>query len=153
MGEPMRVVIGSDHAGVELKEAVVRYLRGRGAEVEDVGTHGNDSVDYPDFASTVATRVGSGQADYGVLVCGTGLGMAIVANKYRGVRAVPCTSEFAARASRQHNDANVLCLGERLVGVGLGLAIAEAFFDTAFEGGRHERRVQKISDVESANMR
>jgi len=149
----VRVVIGSDHAGFELKEAVRAFLRERGAEVEDVGTHGNASVDYPDFASTVARKVGSGEADFGVLVCGTGLGMAIVANKYRGVRAVPCTTEFAARAARAHNDANVLCLGERLVGVGLGLAIAQAFFDTAFEGGRHERRVQKIADVEDENMR
>jgi len=149
----VRVVIGSDHAGFELKEAVTAFLRERGVEVEDVGTHGNASVDYPDFASTVARKVGSGEADFGVLVCGTGLGMAIVANKYRGVRAVPCTTEFAARAARAHNDANVLCLGERLVGVGLGLAIAQAFFDTAFEGGRHERRVQKIADVEDENMR
>lgn len=149
----MRVVIGSDHAGFELKEAVTAFLRERGVEVEDVGTHGKASVDYPDFASTVARKVGSGEADFGVLVCGTGLGMAIVANKYRGVRAVPCTTEFAARAARAHNDANVLCLGERLVGVGLGLAIAQAFFDTAFEGGRHERRVQKIADVEDENMR
>lgn len=149
----MRVVIGSDHAGFELKEAVTAFLRERGVEVEDVGTHGNASVDYPDFASTVARKVGSGEADFGVLVCGTGLGMAIVANKYRGVRAVPCTTEFAARAARAHNDANLLCLGERLVGVGLGLAIAQAFFDTAFEGGRHERRVQKIADVEDENMR
>lgn len=149
----MKVVIGADHAGVELKDAVVAYLKGKGVDVEDVGTHGNDSVDYPDFASTVASKVGRGEANFGVLVCGTGLGMAIVANKYRGVRAVPCTSEFAARASRQHNDANVLCLGERLVGTGLGLAIAEAFFETSFEGGRHERRTQKIADVESENMR
>lgn len=149
----MRVVIGADHAGVELKNAVVAYLRGQGAEVEDVGTHGNDSVDYPDFAGSVAAKVGGGEARFGVLVCGTGLGMAIVANKYRGVRAVPCTSEFAARAARQHNDANVLCLGERLVGGGLGVAIAEAFFETSFEGGRHERRTQKIADVESENMR
>lgn len=149
----MKVVIGADHAGVELKDAVVAYLKGKGVDVEDVGTHGNDSVDYPDFASTVASKVGRGEASFGVLVCGTGLGMAIVANKYRGVRAVPCTSEFAARASRQHNDANVLCLGERLVGTGLGLAIAEAFFETSFEGGRHERRTQKIADVESENMR
>lgn len=149
----MKVVIGADHAGIELKNAVVEFLRGRDVEVEDVGTHGNDSVDYPDFASTVSAKVGAGAADFGVLVCGTGLGMAIVANKYRGVRAVPCTSEFAARAARAHNDANVLCLGERLVGTGLGVAIAEAFFGTSFEGGRHERRTQKIADVESENMR
>lgn len=147
----VRVVIGSDHAGLELKRAVVQLLEERGAQVEDVGTHGNDSVDYPDFASVVARQVGSKEATFGVLVCGTGLGMAIVANKYQGVRAVPCGTEFEARAARSHNDANVLCLGERVVGLGLGVAIAEAFFDTPFEGGRHERRVQKIADAEAEN--
>lgn len=149
----MKVAIGSDHAGLELKAAIVELLRQRGVEVEDVGTQGNDSVDYPDFASQVARKVGAGEARFGVLVCGTGLGMAIVANKYRGVRATPCTHEFEARAARSHNDANVLCLGERVVGTGLGLAIAEAFFDTPFEGGRHQRRVQKIADAEVENAR
>jgi len=148
-----KVAVGCDHAGVALKIEVVKVLSARGYEVEDVGTYGNDSVDYPDFASQVARRVGTGEASFGVLVCGTGIGMSIVANKYRGVRAAVCTTEFEARATRSHNDANVLCLGERVVGVGLGRAIAEAFFDTPFEGGRHQRRVQKIADAEAENAR
>lgn len=143
-----KVAVGSDHAGVELKKAVIALLEERGYEVADFGTNSNDSVDYPDFASQVARQVGSGEARFGVLVCGTGLGMAIVANKFRGVRASPCTSEFEARATRAHNDANVLCLGERVVGLGLGTAIAAAFFDTEFEGGRHERRIEKIAAAE-----
>lgn len=148
-----KVAVGCDHAGVALKNEVAKILSARGYEVEDVGTFGNDSVDYPDFASQVSRKVGSGEATFGVLVCGTGLGMSIVANKYRGVRAAVCTTEFEARATRSHNDANVLCLGERVVGVGLGVAIAEAFFDTRFEGGRHLRRVQKIADAEAENAR
>ena len=148
-----KVAIACDHAGTELKKAIGALLEKRGFEVQDFGTHGNDSVDYPDFASEVSRRVGSGEAAFGVLVCGTGIGMSIVANKYRGVRAALCHNEFEARATRQHNDANVLCLGERSVGLGLGLAIAEAFFDTAFEGGRHMRRVQKIADAEAENVR
>lgn len=149
----MKVAVGSDHAGNELKKVVIALLEGRGFQVEDVGTYSNDSVDYPDFASQVARKVGGGEARFGVLVCGTGIGMSIVANKYRGVRAAVCTSEFEARATRAHNDANVLCLGERVVGIGLGGAIAEAFVDTAFEGGRHERRIQKITDAEAENAR
>lgn len=148
-----KVAVGCDHAGLELKNQVAKVLGVRGFDVVDVGTFGNDSVDYPDFASQVSRMVGSKEAAFGVLVCGTGLGMSIVANKYRGVRAAVCTTEFEARATRAHNDANVLCLGERVVGVGLGVAIAEAFFDTAFEGGRHERRVQKIADAEAENAR
>lgn len=148
-----KVALGCDHAGVALKEAIGAMLREQGFEIEDFGTHGNDSVDYPDFASEVARRVGGGDAAFGVLVCGTGIGMSIVANKYRGVRAALCHNEFEARATRQHNDANVLCLGERVVGQGLGLAIAEAFFATPFEGGRHLRRVQKIADAEAENAR
>ena len=148
-----RVAVGCDHAGLELKKAIGALLEQRGFAVEDFGTHGNDSVDYPDFASEVSRRVGSGAAAFGVLVCGTGIGMSIVSNKYRGVRAALCHNEFEARATRQHNDANVLCLGERVVGLGLGLAIAEAFFDTRFEGGRHQRRLDKIADAEKENAR
>lgn len=149
----MKIAIGSDHAGNELKRVVSALLEGRGFQVEDVGTFSNDSVDYPDFASQVARKVGGGEARFGVLVCGTGIGMSIVANKYRGVRAAVCTSEFEARATRAHNDANVLCLGERVVGIGLGGAIAEAFVGTDFEGGRHQRRLQKIADAEAENAR
>ena len=147
----MKVAIGCDHAGLELKCRVIEALSKKGVEFEDVGTFTNDSVDYPDFASEVARRVRDGRVRFGVLVCGTGIGMSIVANKYRGVRAALCTTEFEARSARGHNDANVLGLGERVVGVGLGVAIAESFVDTPFDAGRHARRVQKIADAEAEN--
>jgi ribose 5-phosphate isomerase B len=147
----MKIAIASDHAGLSLKIELVEVLQARGDRVEDLGTHSGDSVDYPDFASQVARAVGKGEVERGVLVCGTGIGMSIVANKHRGVRAAVCTSDFEARMARAHNDANVLCVGQRVVGPGLARSILEAFLNTAFEGGRHERRVQKIRDVEVEN--
>lgn len=144
----MKLVIGSDHAGLELKRELLQVLAPRGVEVQDLGTYEGDSVDYPDFAVKVARLVGSGEYPLGVLVCGTGIGMSIVANKRRGVRAAVCTSEFEARMARAHNDANVLCLGQRVVGPGLARNILEAFLDQKFEGGRHVRRVQKIQEAE-----
>src|SRR5947209_1623744 len=116
----MKVLIASDHAGLTLKRELVEALVTRGAEVEDLGTHSPASVDYPDFASSVAKAVSGKKAPFGVLVCGTGIGMSIVANKYRGVRAALCHTEFEARATRAHNDANILCLGERVIGAGVG---------------------------------
>jgi ribose 5-phosphate isomerase B len=145
----MKIAIASDHAGLALKREVADGLVGLGHSLEDFGTHDQNSVDYPDFASQVARAVRDRRVDFGVLVCGTGIGMSIVANKYRGVRAAVCTSEFEARMARAHNDANVLCMGERVVGPGLGRAIAEAFVSTAFEAGRHEKRVRKIADAEN----
>ena len=146
--ERMKIAIGADHAGLPLKRELVEALQSLGHEVKDFGTHSGDSVDYPDFASEVARAVGKPEVDRGVLVCGTGIGMSIVANKYPGVRAAVCTTEFEARMARAHNDANVLCLGQRVVGGGLARAILEMFLGTGFEGGRHEKRVQKIRDVE-----
>ncbi|WP_338865267.1 ribose 5-phosphate isomerase B [Myxococcus stipitatus] len=145
----MKVILASDHAGLELRQELVAVLRERNVAHEDVGPFAKDSVDYPDFAARVTRAVTSGEATLGVLVCGTGIGMSIVANKYQGIRAALCTTEFEARMSRAHNDANVLCLGQRVVGAGVGRAILEAFLDTAFSGGRHERRVQMIREVES----
>jgi ribose 5-phosphate isomerase B len=145
----MKLVIASDHAGLQLKTELVGALGKRGVEVVDLGTHSGDSVDYPDFASKVARAVGKGEFDRGVLICGTGIGMSIVANKHRGVRAALCTTEFEARMARAHNDANVLCLGQRVVGAGLAQGILDAFLEQPFEGGRHERRVQKIRDAEA----
>ncbi|AGC46506.1 MULTISPECIES: ribose 5-phosphate isomerase B [Myxococcus] len=145
----MKVILASDHAGLELRQELVAVLRERNVAHEDVGPFAKDSVDYPDFAARVTRAVVSGEATLGVLVCGTGIGMSIVANKYQGIRAALCTTEFEARMSRAHNDANVLCLGQRVVGAGVGRAILEAFLDTAFSGGRHERRVQMIREVES----
>ena len=145
----MKIAIGSDHAGLSLKNELVEAIKARGHEIRDVGTFSGESVDYPDFASQVARSVGKGEVERGVLVCGTGIGMSIVANKHRGVRAALCTSEFEARMARAHNDANVLCVGQRVVGPGLARAILETFLDSPFEGGRHEKRVQKIRDADA----
>ncbi|HYR56499.1 MAG TPA: ribose 5-phosphate isomerase B [Myxococcaceae bacterium] len=149
----MKLAIGSDHAGLVLKREVRRALDECQLAVEDFGTHSEDSVDYPDFAARVAQAVSRGDCALGVLVCGTGIGMSIAANKVRGVRAAVCTTEFEARMARAHNDANVLCLGSRVVGAGLATQIVEAFLDQRFEGGRHERRVQKIRDAEIKDER
>ena len=139
------IALGSDHAGLPLKKIIRGYLDERGVEVEDVGTHDSESCDYPDFAFVVAEAVSSGRADSGVLVCGTGTGMAIAANKVSGARAAMCSSEIQARLAREHNDANILALGARLQGDDLALAILQAFMDGDFAGGRHARRVQKIN--------
>ena len=143
-----RIIAGSDHAGLRLRAEALEVAKGLGFEVEDVGPFSGESVDYPDFARQVGETVAAGRASFGVLVCGTGIGMSIAANKVKGVRAALCTTELEARMARAHNDANVLCVGERIVGPGLGAAIVKAFLETAFEGGRHERRVKKIADLE-----
>ncbi len=143
-----RVVFGSDHAGLALRAEAVRVAREAGFEVDDLGPAAGESVDYPDFAERVATAVAGGKARLGVLVCGTGIGMSIAANKVKGVRAAHCTTEYEARMARAHNDANVLCIGERVVGLGLGGAIVAAFLSQAFEGGRHQRRVDKITALD-----
>jgi len=149
----MKLVIASDHAGLSLKLELLKTLAERGVEVTDWGTYNGDSVDYPDFASRVGKAVGKGEFPFGILICGTGIGMSIVANKHRGVRAALCHTEFEARMARMHNDANVLCIGERVTGPGLARELMLAFLDTAFEGGRHNRRVQKITDAENENGR
>ncbi|MEQ1566857.1 MAG: ribose 5-phosphate isomerase B [Myxococcota bacterium] len=140
----MRIVVGSDHAGLELKAAVTEHLRARGHEVEDLGTHERASCDYPDYAQKVARAVVEGEAERGVLVCGTGQGMAIAANKVAGCRAACVGDTFSARMVAAHNDARVLCLGQRVTGGGLALDIVDAWLGTAFEGGRHAARVHKI---------
>ncbi|QAT84107.1 ribose 5-phosphate isomerase B [Corallococcus coralloides] len=145
----MKVILASDHAGIELRQELVALLKERGTDFQDLGPQTRESVDYPDFASRVAQAVVSEPGTLGVLVCGTGIGMSIVANKHRGIRAALCTTEFEARMTRAHNDANVLCLGQRVVGAGVARGILEDFLSTAFEGGRHEKRVQKIRDVEA----
>ena len=143
-----RIVLGSDHAGLALRAEAVRVAREAGFDVEDLGPFAAESVDYPDYAARVAAAVTSGSARLGILVCGTGIGMSIAANKVKGVRAAHCATEFEARMARAHNDANVLCLGERVVGLGLGGAVVAAFLAQAFEGGRHQRRVDKISALD-----
>ena len=144
----MKIAIGADHAGFEAKERLAERLREWGHTVLDAGTDGLDSVDYPDFAEEVGGRVGSGQADYGLLVCGSGIGMSIAANKVAGVRAALCTCETLARLSRQHNDSNVLCVGARITGPGVLEEMVRVFLETPFEGGRHQRRVDKMNDLD-----
>jgi ribose 5-phosphate isomerase B len=143
-----RIVFGSDHAGLALRAEAIRVARDAGFEVEDLGPFSAESVDYPDLAARVGAAVVSGSARLGVLVCGTGIGMSIAANKLKGIRAAHCTTEFEARMARAHNDANVLCVGERVVGLGLGGAVVAAFLAQPFEGGRHQRRVDKISALD-----
>ena len=145
----IRVVVGSDHAGLRLKRDLMEHLAKRGIEAEDVGTHSLDSCDYPDYAAKVAGEVSQGKAAWGLLVCGTGVGMAMAANRFPGVRAAVVSESFSARATRQHNDANVLCLGERVVGAGLAREILDAWCDTKFEGGRHQARIDKIHTLQT----
>lgn len=147
----MRIAVGSDHAGLALKRQIVERLRARGLHVEDVGTHDASSCDYPDYAYAVAKKVSAGDAEFGVLVCGTGQGMAMAANRVPRVRAAVCSDTFSAHATRNHNDANVLCLGERVVGAGLAFDIVDSFLGAAFEGGRHANRVAKITALERRN--
>ena len=145
---PDIIAFGSDHAGLALRAEAVKVATAAGFQVEDLGPFSGESVDYPDFASRVGQAVAEGRARLGVLVCGTGIGMSIAANKVKGVRAAHCNTEFEARMARAHNDANILCLGERVVGLGLGGAIVAVFLAQAFEGGRHQRRVDKISTLD-----
>jgi len=148
----MRIALGSDHAGFELKDRLRAMLASGGHEVRDVGTSGAESTDYPRYAARVATLVAAGEAERGVLVCGSGVGVSIVANKVSGVRAVNAHDPEEAATSRRHNDANVLALGARRIGPELAGRIAAAFLETGFEGGRHARRVRQIADVERGEV-
>ena len=145
----MRVALGADHAGVALKAHVRQLLDERRFVCEDLGPDTDESVDYPDYAVRVARLVAGGSCERGILICGSGIGMAIVANKVRGIRAAPVTTPDAARLARRHNDANVLALGARTLAVDAALRIVDAFLATPFEGGRHQRRVDKIAAVET----
>lgn len=147
----MKIAAGADHAGYEAKEHLKRWLAERGHDVDDLGTHGTVSVDYPDFAGRVGRAVASGEAQLGLLVCGSGIGMSIAANKVPGIRAAHCTDPYQARVARQHNDANVLCLGSRVSGLGVMEDTLESFLAHAFEGGRHAARVEKIQRLESTD--
>ena len=144
----MQLVIGCDHAGLELKQQLLTHLADSGHSVEDLGTYDGASIDYPDYAERVARAVAAGDAELGLLVCGSGQGMCMAANKIHGVRAAVCSDTFSAHAVREHNDANVLCLGQRVVGVGLAQEIVDTFLKAEFEGGRHSRRVGKIMALE-----
>lgn len=147
----MRIAVGSDHRGVELRAKLIEYLEQLGQEVVDAGTHGTESVDYPDIAAAVARKVANREVDRGILVCGTGVGMCITANKIPGVRAAPCHDDVTAELSRRHNDLNVLCLSGDLIGEKLADRLVEIWLKTPFEGGRHARRNQKIAALEGRN--
>ena len=138
------VFLGSDHAGLELKTVVAAHLAAAGHTVVDLGPSEAKSVDYPDFAKAVCAKVLETTGSCGILICGTGIGMSMAANRIPGIRAALCVNEYLARMTRLHNDANVLCLGERVIGQGLAASIVDVFLDTAFEGGRHQRRVDMI---------
>ena len=149
----MRVAVGCDHAGFSLKKVVVGYLQEAGHEVLDEGTFGEESCDYPEFGERVALRVVSGEAERGIAICATGVGMAMVANKLPGVRAALCNDTYTARYSRLHNDANVLTLGARVIGPGVAEEILRVWMETPFEGGRHSRRLGKLSEIEERHGR
>lgn len=151
-GEVMRVIIGADHAGYRAKEALKAELKNLGVDYEDVGADSEESSDYPDFAKRVADAVSGGQYERGLLVCGTGIGMAMAANKVRGIRAAVCHDVETARLSREHNDANVLTLGARVLSVEEMKEIVRTFLQTDFIGGRHERRVNKIRQIEEGSL-
>ncbi|MGD9578769.1 MAG: ribose 5-phosphate isomerase B [Syntrophorhabdus sp.] len=149
----MKVVIGSDHAGYELKEQIKTVLKEKGCDVIDVGTESPASVDYPDFGIKAAMLVGRGEVDRGVLVCGTGIGMSVIANKVKGVRAALISDLYTAIQSRKHLDANILVLGGRVIGRDLAAEITRAWLDTSFEGGRHQKRIEKIVQYEKDNLK
>lgn len=145
----MKIVIGSDHAGYALKEDIINIIKELGHEVKDVGCDCADSVDYADYGIPAAEMVANGEADRGIIICGTGIGMSISANKVKGIRCALVHDLFSAKATREHNDSNVLAMGERVLGPGLAQEIAKVWLSTEFEGGRHERRIGKIADYET----
>ncbi len=144
----IKIAIGSDHAGFHLKREIKKYFQEQDLQFTDFGVDTDDSVDYPDIALLVAESVVRGDNKYGILVCGTGIGMVMAANKVPGIRAALCHDPFSARASREHNDANIIALGERVTGPGLACAIIESWLKTDFQGGRHQRRIDKIKAIE-----
>ena len=144
----MKIAIGCDHGGFQLKGEIISYLKEEGYEVKDFGTYSEESCDYPDYAIKVAESVASKENELGIIICGTGIGVSIVANKVPGISAALCSDTFSAHATRQHNNANILTMGQRVVGIGLALDIVKTFLTSEFEGGRHERRIEKIKQIE-----
>lgn len=145
----MKIALGSDHAGFPLKEEIIKHLKNKGIGLEDFGTFSEESIDYPDYALKVAEEVANKNFDFGILVCGTGIGISIAANKVTGIRAALCSDTFSAHSCREHNNANILALGQRVVGLGLALDIVDAFLSAEFQGGRHQNRIDKISNIEA----
>ena len=149
----MKIAIGSDHGGFKLKGEIIKHLKEKQIEVVDFGTYNEDSCDYPDFGLKVAEEVAMKNFEFGILICGTGIGISISANKVVGIRAALCSDTFSAHATREHNNANILALGERIVGVGLALDIVDTFLSAEFQGGRHQKRIDKISDIEDKYLK
>ncbi|MGE9213411.1 ribose 5-phosphate isomerase B [Exiguobacterium aurantiacum] len=145
----MKIAIGADHGGFNLKKDIVNLLEELGHEYKDFGTHSAESIDYPDVAIPVAEAVAAGEFDRGILICGTGIGIGIAANKVKGIRAALVHDSFSAKATRQHNDSNIMTMGERVIGPGLALDLVATWLDTDFEGGRHSNRVDKMSAYET----
>lgn len=144
----MKIAVGCDHGGFELKNQIIKYLESENYEVKDFGTYSTDSCDYPDIAQPVAEAVAAKEFDFGILICGTGIGIGIAANKVPGIRAALCSDTFSAHATRQHNNANILTMGQRVVGTGLALDIVKTFLSAEFEGDRHIKRIDKITAIE-----
>jgi ribose 5-phosphate isomerase B len=142
------LVIGADHGGYTLKEEIIKHLKKRGLAFKDFGTFSDEAIDYPTIAVPVAKAVSEGEFERAILVCGTGIGMSIAANKFKGIRAAVCGDTFSTRFTRLHNDANILCLGARVTGGGLAIDIVDLFLDTPFEGGKHLKRINLISEIE-----
>lgn len=145
----MIIALGCDHGGFEHKNAIAEHLKERGFEVVDHGIYENVSVDYPDIAAKLCNGILDRKADLGILVCGTGIGMSLAANKFKGIRAAVCSDHFSAKYTRLHNNSNVLCLGGRVIGIGTALELVDLFVDTEFEGGRHQKRIDKITEIEN----
>jgi len=141
----VKIAVGSDHGGYEFKQLIIQFLEEIGQAVDDVGCYSTESVDYPDFADKVCARVQSGECERGILICGTGIGMSIAANRHRDIRAALCHEAYTARMSREHNNANVLCLGGRVLGPEIALDVVGTWVETEFAGGRHQRRLDKLS--------
>ncbi len=146
------IVVGCDHAACGLKGKVITHLQGKGYDVIDVGTYTDDSCNYPDYAHAACVKIQSGEAALGILICGTGIGMSMAANKPRGIRAAACSDTFSAAMTRMHNDANVLCFGARVVGEGLALELVDAYLNAEYMGGKHQTRVDMITAIENAEM-
>ena len=144
----MKIALGCDHGGLEHKNAIGEFLKEQGFEVVDFGIYEQVSVDYPDIATPLCESIIKGETERGILVCGTGIGMSIAANKFRGIRAAACSEHFSAKYTRLHNNSNVLCLGGRVIGIGTAVELADIFVNTEFEGGRHQKRVDKITAIE-----
>ncbi|EPE0917496.1 ribose 5-phosphate isomerase B [Listeria monocytogenes] len=147
----MKITIGNDHVGIELKPVIVAYLQDLGHEVDDFGAFSNERTDYPEYGKKVAESVAAGKSDLGILICGSGVGISIAANKVNGIRAVVCSEPYSAKLSREHNNTNILAFGSRVVGAELAKMIVQNWLDAEFEGGRHAKRVEMIARIEDEN--